>query len=582
MSQINNLDYVHLHVHSEYSLIDGIIRVDELVDQSASLGYNSVALTDLTNLFGLIEFYRSARDKGIKPIVGSEINVAKDKDSLSAPLVLLAMNKQGYINLTKLVSKAYVEGQINGEPIVLFSWLEEFSDGIIALSGGVEGHIGNSILAGNTKLSESRIDFFKKIFQDNFFIEIQRLGKANEKEYNDTALRLASEKQVPVVATNNVRFLNAADPDVSPSDFEAHEARVCIQRGDTLDDPRRPKNFTEQQYFRSKEEMINLFSDLPEALVNTVKISEKCNIDLELGKFYLPDFEVPKKYSREDFLRKISKDGLLSRITEIQSSIDTYPINESKYIERLDYELDMICKLDFAGYFLIVADFVNWAQKNDIPVGPGRGSGAGSIVAYALGITAIDPIKYDLLFERFLNPERVSNPDFDIDFCIEGRDKVLEYVTNKYGKDSVAQISTRGTMAARAVLRDVVRVLGKPYGFGDRLAKAIPDILGISLEEAYEEKQFKETIEESEESREVFDMALKLEGLSRSVGTHAAGVVIAPTALTDFTPLFLDSDKGTVASQFDMGDVESAGLVKFDFLGLKTLTVIDQSVKRIN
>ena len=582
MSQINNLDYVHLHVHSEYSLIDGIIRVDELVDQSASLGYNSVALTDLTNLFGLIEFYRSARNKGIKPIVGSEINVAKDKDSLSAPLVLLAMNKQGYINLTKLVSKAYVEGQINGEPIVLFSWLEEFSDGIIALSGGVEGHIGNSILAGNTKLSESRIDFFKKIFQDNFFIEIQRLGKANEKEYNDTALRLASEKQVPVVATNNVRFLNAVDPDVSPSDFEAHEARVCIQRGDTLDDPRRPKNFTEQQYFRSKEEMINLFSDLPEALVNTVKISEKCNIDLELGKFYLPDFEVPKEYSREDFLRKISKEGLLSRITEIESSIDTYPINESKYIERLDYELDMICKLDFAGYFLIVADFVNWAQKNDIPVGPGRGSGAGSIVAYALGITAIDPIKYDLLFERFLNPERVSNPDFDIDFCIEGRDKVLEYVTNKYGKDSVAQISTRGTMAARAVLRDVVRVLGKPYGFGDRLAKAIPDILGISLEEAYEEKQFKETIEESEESREVFDMALKLEGLSRSVGTHAAGVVIAPTALTDFTPLFLDSDKGTVASQFDMGDVESAGLVKFDFLGLKTLTVIDQSVKRIN
>jgi DNA polymerase III subunit alpha len=582
MSQINNLDYVHLHVHSEYSLIDGIIRVDELVDQSASLGYNSVALTDLTNLFGLIEFYRSARNKGIKPIVGSEINVAKDKDSLSAPLVLLAMNKQGYINLTKLVSKAYVEGQINGEPIVLFSWLEEFSDGIIALSGGVEGHIGNSILAGNTKLSETRIDFFKKIFQDNFFIEIQRLGKANEKEYNDTALRLASEKQVPVVATNNVRFLNAVDPDVSPSDFEAHEARVCIQRGDTLDDPRRPKNFTEQQYFRSKEEMINLFSDLPEALVNTVKISEKCNIDLELGKFYLPDFEVPKEYSREDFLRKISKDGLLSRITEIESSIDNYPINVSKYIERLDYELDMICKLDFAGYFLIVADFVNWAQKNDIPVGPGRGSGAGSIVAYALGITAIDPIKYDLLFERFLNPERVSNPDFDIDFCIEGRDKVLEYVTNKYGKDSVAQISTRGTMAARAVLRDVVRVLGKPYGFGDRLAKAIPDILGISLEEAYEEKQFKETIEESEESREVFDMALKLEGLSRSVGTHAAGVVIAPTALTDFTPLFLDSDKGTVASQFDMGDVESAGLVKFDFLGLKTLTVIDQSVKRIN
>ena len=582
MNQVNNLDFVHLHVHSEYSLVDGIIRVNELVDHSVSLGYHSVALTDLTNLFGLIEFYRTARKKGIKPIVGSEINIAKDKDSIVAPLVLLAMNKQGYINLTKLVSKAYVEGQVNGNPIVLFSWLEEYADGLMALSGGMEGHIGNSILAGNEQLSESRIEFFKKIFKDNFFIEIQRTGKVNEKEYNNSVLKIASRKEIPVVATNNVRFLNAVDPDISPSDFEAHEARVCIQRGDILDDPRRPKNYTEEQFFRSKEEMIELFSDIPEALTNTVRIAEKCNIDLELGKFYLPDFEVPDEFSREDFLRKISKEGLLNRIQDIKNSTDSYTLEESTYIERLNYELDMICKLDFAGYFLIVADFVNWAQKNDIPVGPGRGSGAGSIVAYALGITAIDPIRYDLLFERFLNPERVSNPDFDIDFCIEGRDKVLEYVTNKYGKDSVAQISTRGTMAARAVLRDVVRVLGKPYGFGDRLAKAIPDVLGISLEEAYQEKQFKETIEESDESKEVFDMALKLEGLSRSVGTHAAGVVIAPTALTDFTPLFLDSDKGTVASQFDMSDVESAGLVKFDFLGLKTLTIIDQSVRRIN
>ena len=582
MSQVENLDFVHLHVHSEYSLVDGIIRVNELVDQSLSLGYHSVALTDLTNLFGLIEFYRSARKQGIKPIVGAEVYVTKDKDSIAAPLVLLAQNKQGYINLTKLVSKAYVDGQVNGDPVILFSWLEEFSDGIIALSGGLEGHIGSSILAGNDQLSESRVDFFQNIFRENFFIEIQRTGKANEKEYNDSVLKLASKKEIPVVATNNVRFLNAVDPDVSPSDFEAHEARVCIQRGETLDDPRRPKNYSEEQFLRSKEEMIELFSDVPEALINTVRIASKCNIDLELGKFYLPDFEVPKEHSREEYLRIISREGLYKRINDIKVSIDPYDLDESAYGERLDYELDMICKLDFAGYFLIVADFVNWAQKNEIPVGPGRGSGAGSIVAYALGITAIDPIRYDLLFERFLNPERVSNPDFDIDFCIEGRDKVLEYVTKKYGKDSVAQISTRGTMAARAVLRDVVRVLGKPYGFGDRLAKAIPDVLGISLNEAYKEKQFKETIDESDESREVFDMALKLEGLSRSVGTHAAGVVIAPTALTDFTPLFLDSDKGTVASQFDMGDVESAGLVKFDFLGLKTLTIIDQSVRRIN
>ena len=582
MNQIEDLDFVHLHVHSEYSLVDGIIRIDELVEHSKNLGYHSVALTDLTNLFGLIEFYRTARKKGIKPIVGSEVNIAKDKDSISAPLVLLATNKQGYINLTKLVSKAYVDGQVDGEPVVLFSWLEDLSEGIIALSGGMDGHIGNSILAGNEQLSESRVDFFKKVFKDNFFIEIHRTGKENEVEYNNVAVKLASKKGVPLVATNNVRFLNSVDPEISPSDFEAHEARVCIQSGHILDDPRRPKKYTDEQFFRSKEEMLELFSDLPEALINSVKIAEKCNIDLELGKFYLPDFEVPETYSREDFLRKISKEGLLRRLDIIRKSIDSYDLEESLYFERLDYELDMICKLDFAGYFLIVADFVNWAQQNNIPVGPGRGSGAGSIVAYALGITAIDPIKYDLLFERFLNPERVSNPDFDIDFCIEGRDKVLEYVTNKYGKDSVAQISTRGTMAARAVLRDVVRVLGKPYGFGDRLAKAIPDVLGISLEEAYKEKQFKETIDESEESKEVFDMALKLEGLSRSVGTHAAGVVIAPTALTDFTPLFLDADKGTVASQFDMGDVESAGLVKFDFLGLKTLTIIDQSVRRIN
>ena len=575
-------DFVHLHLHSEYSLSDGIIRIKELVSRASSLQYSAVGLTDLTNLFGLLEFYRSTREKGIKPIVGAEVNVIKDKDSLPAPIVLLVKDKQGYINLTKIVSKAYVDGQVNGEPMVELSLLQNYSEGLIALSGGMEGHVGQSILAGNIPLTESRIKFFKSLFGEDFFIEVHRLGKTNEEEYNNAAIEISTKMDVPIVATNNVRFLMPLDPEVSPSDFEAHEARVCIQRGEILDDPRRSKDYVETQYLRTKEEMVELFSDLPEALLNSVKIAEKCNLDLELGKFYLPDFEVPKGQTREDHLRGISKEGLKKRIENIKGSVNSYEVNNDIYFKRLDYELDMICKLDFAGYFLIVADFVNWAQQNNIPVGPGRGSGAGSITAYALGITAIDPIKYDLLFERFLNPERVSNPDFDIDFCIEGRDKVLDYVTNKYGKESVAQISTRGTMAARAVLRDVVRVLGKPYGFGDRLAKAIPDVLGISLEEAYEEKQFKETIEESEESREVYDMALKLEGLSRSVGTHAAGVVIAPTALTDFTPLILDSDKGTVASQFDMGDVESAGLVKFDFLGLKTLTILDQAVDRVN
>ena len=575
-------DFVHLHLHSEFSLSDGIIRIEDLVEKSSDLSFSAVALTDLTNLFGLIKFYRLARKQGIKPIVGSEIKVAKDLDSQSGSLVLLVINKTGYTNLTKLVSKAYVEGQVSGEPIVKLSWLEEYSEGLIALSGGINGHIGQSILGGNEALTNSRVDYFNNLFKGNFFIEIQRLGKNNETEYNQKVIDLATQKKIPLVATNDVRFLMPVDPDVSPSDFEAHEARVCIQKGQALDDPRRSKDFVENQYLRSPEEMKELFIDLPEALENTVKIAEKCNLDLELGEFYLPDFDVPEGQTREEHLKQLSYEGLNKRILQINSSVNSYPIDEDQYFARLDYELDMICKLNFAGYFLIVSDFVNWAQVNDIPVGPGRGSGAGSIAAYALGITAIDPIKYDLLFERFLNPERVSNPDFDIDFCVEGRDKVLEYVTNKYGKDSVAQISTRGTMAARAVLRDVVRVLGKPYGFGDRLAKAIPDVLGISLEEAYEVKEFQEIIDASDESKEVFEMALKLEGLSRSVGTHAAGVVIAPTALTDFTPLILDEEKGTIASQFDMGDVESAGLVKFDFLGLKTLTILDRAVKRVN
>ena len=576
-------DFVHLHLHSEYSLSDGIIRIEDLIDRSSEYKFPAVALTDLTNLFGLVKFYRIAREKGIKPIVGCEIRLIKDDASNGAPFVLLVKNKKGYTNLTKLVSKAYIEGQETGNPLVKIEWLADYSEGLIALSGGQNGHIGQALLLKNNNLAKKRVDYFKNIYGDDFFIEVQRVGREDEEQYNLSAVNLAEELAIPIVATNDVRFLRPIDPDdESPSDFEAHEARVCIQKGEILSDSTRKKEYLEDQYFSSTEEMIEKFSDIPEAIENTVLISKKCNLELELGEFYLPDFEVPGEITTKEHLRKKATEGLKTRFNEISKSVNFYEIDEKIYMERLEYELDMICKLGFEGYFLIVADFVNWAQKNEIPVGPGRGSGAGSITAYALGITAIDPIKYDLLFERFLNPDRVSNPDFDIDFCMEGRDKVLEYVTEKYGKDSVAQISTRGTMAARAVLRDVVRVLGKPYGFGDRLAKAIPDVLGISLEDAYKEKEFKELIDANEESKEVFDMSLKLEGLSRSVGTHAAGVVIAPTALTDFTPLVVDQERGTVATQFDMGDVESAGLVKFDFLGLKTLTVIDRSLKRIN
>ena len=579
--------FVHLHLHSEYSLSDGIIRIEDLVQLSSEYNFPAVALTDLSNLFGLIKFYRLAREKGVKPIVGCELQLVKEAGSLSAPFVLLVKNKKGYTNLTKLVSKAYIEGQESQGPFVRIEWLEDYSEGLIALSGGQRGHIGQALLLKQKKLAENRVDYFKSIFGKDFFIEIQRIGREDEEEYNFSAIKLAQENGIGIVATNDVRFLAPTpidiDPDdESPSDFEVHEARVCIQKGEILSDSSRSKEYVESQYFITGEKMIEKFSDIPEAIENTLLISKKCNLELELGKFYLPEFDVPGKSSTKDYLKKKSKEGLDKRFEEIKKSSNSYVIDKKSYIKRLDYELEMICKLGFEGYFLIVADFVNWAQKKDIPVGPGRGSGAGSITAYALGITAIDPIKYDLLFERFLNPDRVSNPDFDIDFCMEGRDKVLDYVTQKYGKDSVAQISTRGTMAARAVLRDVVRVLGKPYGFGDRLAKAVPDVLGITLEEAYKAKEFKELIDSSEECKEVFKMSLKLEGLSRSVGTHAAGVVIAPTALTDFTPLIVDQEKGTVATQFDMGDVESAGLVKFDFLGLKTLTVINQTLKRIN
>ena len=579
---IDSQQFVHLHVHSEFSLSDGIIRIDELVKKSKKQNFSSVAITDISNLFGLIKFYRAARENGIKPIIGVEINVVKDMESLSAPLVLLVKNKTGYINLTKLVSKSYIEGQRKGKPLVHLSWLEGKVEGIIALSGGQSGHVGQAILSSNQLQAESIVDTYRRIFRDDFYLEINRLGRNREEEHNSKILEIALKKDIPLVASNDVRFLESIDPDGNLSDFEAHEARVSIQKGETLSDPRRETNYLPNQYLTSSEEMISLFSDIPEAVQNTVSIAKKCNLELELGKFYLPDFDIPSGKSNEEALRENAKAGLDNRIKTIKSSSNKYTLDEQEYKERLNYELDMICKLDFEGYFLIVADFVNWAQSNHIPVGPGRGSGAGSIVAYALGITAIDPIKYDLLFERFLNPERVSNPDFDIDFCRDGRDKVLEYVTNKYGKESVAQISTRGTMAARAVIKDAVRVLDKPYWFGESLVNAMPDVLGITLTNAYKNKEFREAIDTSDGGQEVLEMGLKLEGIARSVGTHAAGVVIAPTALTDFTPLIFDEEKGTVASQFDMEDVEAVGLVKFDFLGLKTLTIIDQALKRVN
>ena len=582
MSLNTNQEFIHLHVHSEFSLSDGIIRIDDLAEEAYKKNFSAIALTDISNLFGLIKFYKAARKNGIKPIIGVEINLVEDNDQSSGTLVLLAKDNLGYKNLTKIVSRSYVDGQKKGVPHVNLDWLESNYQGIIALSGGQFGYVGKSLLSGDESLASDRVIALKKIFNNNFFLEIQRVNREREEEHNLSVIDLSIQHEVPLVATNDVRFLEPIDSEGNLSDFEAHEARVCIQKGETLSDPRRKKIYSPKQYLTSTEEMINLFSDIPEALQNTVEISKLCNLEIDLGKFFLPDFDVPEGKSNEDMLRESAEQGLKNRIEFIESSVNKYDIHKEKYAERLEYELNMICKLDFAGYFLIVADFVNWAQENEIPVGPGRGSGAGSITAYALGITSIDPIKYDLLFERFLNPERVSNPDFDIDFCRDGRDRVLDYVTQKYGKESVAQIGTRGTMAARAVIKDVVRVLDKPYWFGESLVNAMPDVLGISLKQAYKDKEFKELVNSSDGGLEVYEMALKLEGIARSVGTHAAGVVIAPTALTDFTPLILDEEKGTVASQFDMGDVEAVGLVKFDFLGLKTLTIIDRTLKRVN
>ncbi|MDS4039969.1 MAG: DNA polymerase III subunit alpha [Candidatus Competibacter sp.] len=567
--------FVHLRLHTEYSLADGLIRIKSLVRQVAAAGMPAVAVTDVSNLFALIKFYKAALGAGIKPIVGVEAWVRRDGEP--ARLVLLCQNLAGYRHLTRLVSRGYLEGQQRGVPVIDYGWLRGNTDGLIALSAGREGELGQALLNDRPDQARAWLAEWRELFPERFYLEVQRTGRPQEEQYLEAALDLAAATGTPVVATNEVCFLQRED-------FEAHEARVCIHEGATLDDPRRPRRYSDQQYLRTPVEMAELFADLPEALENSVEIARRCNLRLDLGKNVLPDFPVPEGMTADAYFSAQARAGLERRLPRLfDPAAPDFAERRRPYDERLETELKVIIQMGFPGYFLIVADFIQWAREHGVPVGPGRGSGAGSLVAYALGITDLDPLAYELLFERFLNPERVSMPDFDIDFCMEGRDRVIDYVAQRYGRDRVSQIATHGSMAAKAVVRDVGRVLGHPYGFVDRIAKLIPFELGITLDKAIEqEAELRRLYEKDEDVRALIDLARKLEGLARNVGKHAGGVVIAPTSLTDFSPLYCEEGDRNLVTQFDKDDVEAAGLVKFDFLGLRTLTIIDWAVRTIN
>ena len=566
--------FVHLRVHTEFSLVDGLLRVKPLMKALSAKGMNAVAVTDFCNLFAAVKVYQAAVSEGVKPILGCDLACHDPlKPELISSLVLLCQNEVGYRNLTQLVSRAYQEGQYQGEPRLHPGWIEAHADGLIALSGGRLGDIGQALLLEDEAKAYELAKKWMRIFPNRFYLEIQRTGRVNEALYNERVVALADALSCPLVATNDVRFLSEAD-------HEAHEARVCIHDGYALSDPRRKTTYSAQQYLRSADEMQALFSDLPVALQNSVEISKRCTTTLDLGKNYLPNFPTPAGLPIDLYLSQLSFEGLQTRLAHIARAKE---VDATIYSDRLFVELEVINAMGFGGYFLIVADFIQWAKNNGVPVGPGRGSGAGSLVAYALGITDLDPLQYDLLFERFLNPERVSMPDFDIDFCMEGRDRVIDYVAEKYGRQSVSQIITFGTMAAKAVIRDVGRVLGHPYGFVDKLAKLIPFELGMTLTQALEqEPELHRRYEDEEEVKELFDLALKLEGITRNAGKHAGGVVIAPSLLTDFTAIYCEEGSTQLVSQFDKDDVEAAGLVKFDFLGLRTLTIIHWALITIN
>lgn len=571
--------FVHLRLHSEYSVVDGIVRVDEAVGKAVADGMPALALTDLSNLFGLIKFYQEARSKGIKPIIGCDVWISNETDrDKPARVLLLCQSYSGYLLLCRLLSRAYRENQHRGRAEIKKSWLkksESGTKGLIALSGANLGEIGFALMQNDQTQAAAIAQEWAELFPDRFYIEVQRAGHANAEALVQRSLMLAAALELPVVATHPVQFLN-------PEDYRAHEARVCIAEGYVLGDRRRAKHCTEEQYFKTQAEMTTLFGDIPSTLTNTVELAKRCNLTLELGVNRLPLFPTPDNQSLELYLRNQAVEGLEARMKMLFPDSLRRESEMPRYRARLDFEADTIVQMGFAGYFLIVADFINWAKQNGVPVGPGRGSGAGSLVAYSLGITDLDPLRYDLLFERFLNPERVSMPDFDIDFCQDGREHVIEYVKQKYGADSVSQIATFGTMAAKAVVRDVGRVLDLPYNFVDQLAKLVPFELGMTLKKAREEEpQLNQRAQAEEEVRNLLELAERLEGLTRNVGMHAGGVLIASGKITDFCPVYCADSGDSVVSQLDKDDVEKIGLVKFDFLGLRTLTILDWTVRYI-
>ncbi|MBF6022903.1 DNA polymerase III subunit alpha [Lysobacter niastensis] len=578
--------FVHLHLHSEYSLADSTIRIGELVKRCVALGQPAVALTDLDNLFAAVKFYKAAEGAGLKPIIGADIGLA-DGNETPSRMTLLCRDRTGYLTLSRLLSRAWMEGHRLDGVAIRPDWLREDNAGLFALAGR-QSLAGRLAASSRHELAEAWLADWRGTFGDRLHLELTRTGRDGEEAFNTFALHAATARGLPVVASNDVRFIDGEG-------FEAHEARVCIASGRVLDDPKRPKDYSAEQYLKSSQEMAKLFADVPDAIDNAMALATRCNVEMKLGEYALPAFPVPSEHTIESWLRNTAREGLDKRLAK-------NPLAPGKtredYDARLEVELDVIIKMGFPGYFLIVADFINWAKDQDIPVGPGRGSGAGSLVAWAIGITDLDPLPYDLLFERFLNPERVSMPDFDIDFCMDRRDEVIDYVARKYGRDRVSQIITYGTMAAKAVVRDSGRVLGHPYGFVDGIAKLIPNTLGICLDDALGESEAARKdnalaspdliarYNAEDDVRDLLDLARSLEDLTRNAGKHAGGVVIAPSPLSDFCPLFAEHDgegrgKNPV-TQFDKDDVEAVGLVKFDFLGLRTLTIIDWAVKAIN
>jgi DNA polymerase-3 subunit alpha len=573
-----NPAFVHLRLHSEFSITDGIVRIDEAVARAAADGMPALAITDLANVFGMVKFYKAARAAGVKPVIGCDVWITNESErDKPHRLLLLVQSRPGYLRLSELLTRAWLENQHRGRAELNKSWFAAGTGGLIALSGAAQGDVGAALLQDRPRAEQLAADW-ARLFPGRFYLELQRAGAPQTESYVEAAVRLAGSCALPVVATHPVQFLN-------PGDFTAHEARVCIAEGHVLGDQRRPRQFTQESYFLSQAEMAKLFADLPEALANSVEIARRCNLELELGKNRLPKFPTPDGATLEDTLAQTAGKGLERRLAALYPDAERRTKEEPRYRERLELETKTIVQMGFAGYFLIVADFINWAKSNGVPVGPGRGSGAGSLVAYSLGITDLDPLRYDLLFERFLNPERVSMPDFDIDFCERGRDRVIEYVKQKYGAQSVSQIATFGTMAARAVVRDVGRVMEWSYTRTDELAKLIPFQPGkrITLQDAREmEPRLAEREKTEEETRELLALAGQLEGLARNVGMHAGGVLIAPGKLTDFCPLYAAQGTESTISQFDMKDVERIGLVKFDFLGLTTLTVLDWAVQSIS